>query len=173
MKTVLEFRQHANKNLRIAEHILTVTFPMVQDSKLLLGIAENIFLGFSNILSALVVYERKYKRIPPFHDNFESKHRIFTAKIIPRYALSKEYATAMEKIKEIIAKHKKAPMAFSRKDKFVICDGSYGTETLTVQKLKYFLDTAKSLNSDVNKITSSHENIFNIRRLLNKKKSGF
>jgi hypothetical protein len=173
METVLEFRQNANKNLRIAEHMLTVTLPLLQDSKLLLGIAENLFLGFSNTLTALVTYERQYKRIPPFHDNFESKHRMFSAKIIPRYGLQKEYAVAMEKIKEIIAKHKNAPMAFTRKDKFVICDNEYHTETITEQKLKYFLDIAKRFNSDVDKITSSHENIFNIRRLLHKKKSGF
>ena len=173
METVLELRQSANKNLRIAEHMLTVTLPLVQDSKLLIGIAENVFLGFSNTLSALVYYERKYKRIPPYHDNFDSKHRMLNAKIIPRYGLSKEYAVSMVKIKEIVAKHKKSPMAFAKKDKFVICDDGYQTETLTAQKLKYFLDTAKRFQSDVNKITSSHENIFNVRRLLHKKKSGF
>lgn len=163
MEKFLELRQRAEKNLKIAEHMLLVTFPLVKDSKLLLGVVDNIFLGLTNAMSSVVFYERTFKRIPPFHDNFESKYNAFALRIMPRYGIDKGHLRLLQRMKDLVLKHKKSPVEFARKKEFVICDEDYKIETLTIADLRKYLEKAKEFHTKMAQITAKHESIFKRR----------
>ena len=80
MEKFQELRDAANKKLQLADHILTMTYPIVKDPKLLLSVVENLFLAFSYGIGSVLHYERLFKRIPPFPDNFASKFELFRDK---------------------------------------------------------------------------------------------
>ncbi|MBW3013606.1 hypothetical protein KY340_05385 [Candidatus Woesearchaeota archaeon] len=166
MESFQECRQRAERNLQIAEHMLTVTYPLLKDAKLLLGVTENIFLGITNSMSAAVFFERTYKRIPPFHDNFESKFNTFAARIVPRYGISKKYIQLLDIIKEIVIKHKQSPIEFARKDKFVICDEKYNIKQITEKELRQHLQQAKELHQIIIRIVSQNEGFFSKRKAI-------
>jgi len=63
---------------------------------------NNIFSALTDSMSAILYYERLFKRIPPFHDSFESKFNIFRARCTRRYNLSEDHIMLIQLVKEII-----------------------------------------------------------------------
>ena len=76
MEKFQELREISQKKILLADHILTQTYPLLKDPKLLIAAVDNIFLAYSNSMGALLHYERLFKRVPSFTDNFESKMRV-------------------------------------------------------------------------------------------------
>jgi hypothetical protein len=120
MEKFQEARERAKKNIAVADHMLSVTFPLVKDTKLLLAIIENIFLAYTNSIAAILHHERLFKNIPPFQETFESKFNMFREMCSSKYKIDKSYLTEIQDIKDIITEHKKSPVEFKRGDKFVI-----------------------------------------------------
>ena len=138
-----------------------MTYPLVKDSRLLLAVVENLFLSLSYAMSSILYYERIFKRVPPFSDNFTIKLELFKDKCVDKYKIDKDYIKLMQDIKEIIVEHKKSPVEFQRKDKFVICNGSYRIRTISVHEIKNYISKAKLFIGNANTIVSNNEGIFN------------
>jgi len=160
MEKFQELRDVSRKKIGLADHMLTQTYPLLKDPKLLLASVENLFLAYTNAIGSLLHYERLFKRIPPFQDTFESKFEVFQTECIPRYVIKQEYINTIKEIKEIVVQHRKSPMEFSRNDRFVICGADYQMKTIDYLQLKIMLSQAKEFVDLVNEIVSKNEEIF-------------
>ena len=152
-------REESKKYLKIADHMLTVTYPLVKDPKLLLAVMENLFLSLTKAMASILYYERYYKRIPPFHDTFESKFNMLRLKVAGMYNMRPEYIKMIEEIKSTIVEHKNAPVEFARKDIFVIYSDNYSMKTLSIKEMKEYVAKAKLFISDISNITRKNERI--------------
>jgi len=152
-------REKAQKNIKIADHMLSVTYPLIKDTKLLLAIIENIFLAMTNAMASVLYFERMYKRIPPFQDTFESKLNIFREKLVHKYNIDKGLVADMQEIKTIILEHKQSQVEFKRKDRFVICSDSYKLRTLGLNDIKNYLSKAKLFIEEMDNILKKNEGI--------------
>ncbi|PIN86441.1 hypothetical protein COV19_04760 [Candidatus Woesearchaeota archaeon CG10_big_fil_rev_8_21_14_0_10_44_13] len=159
MDRVYEARDKAVRNLKIADHMLTQTYPSVKDPKILLSVLENVFLALTNSMAAILYYEYHNKRIPGFDENFNSKFDLFKLNVAGRYRINKEYITLISTIKSILVNHKKSPVEFSRKDAFVICSDGYDMKTLTEKEMKAYIEKTKGFLQDMQNITSQNERI--------------
>ena len=149
-------RDRAKRHVKIADHMLTQTYPLVQDPKLLVTVLDNISSALNESISAILYYERYFKRIPPFSDSFESKVNIFRARCMRRYSLNQDYIMLVQTIRELITEHKKSPMEFTRKDKFVICSDNYRMKTVSVDKIKEYIRTTKDFVTEMEKMVSKN-----------------
>jgi hypothetical protein len=113
-------------------------------------------------MSSVLNYERLFKRIPPFQDNFDSKFNMFRAKVTNRYGIENRYIQLINEVKEVIIQHRKSPMEFSRKDKLVICNGDYKMRTITVNNIKEYINNTKDFIEIMQKITLKNEDIFKV-----------
>ncbi len=159
MEKFQELREAAKKKIQLADHILTMTYPIVNDGRLLVAVAENIFLALTNTMGSVLYYERLFKRVPPFHDNFSSKFNLFK-EYAEKENIDAGYLRLIQNMKEIIVKHKKSPVEFTRKDQFVICNGSYKLYTISVNELKDYVAKAKSFLSNTESIISRNGELF-------------
>jgi len=159
MEKFQELREMAKKKLQLADHILTMTYPIVNDGKLLLAVVENMFLALTNAMGSVLYYERLFKRVPPFHDNFSSKFNLFRD-YVEKKNINEEYLRLIQNIKDIVIKHKKSPVEFTRKDQFVICNGSFRTHTISANELKDYIAKAKSFLRYTEDIVSKNESLF-------------
>ena len=150
------YKEKAKKHIKVADHILTQTFKLIKDPKLLVAVLENISLSMQETMLTLLLFERLYKRIPPFHNNFESMFNILKMKLINKYNINKEYLITMQDIKNMLMNHKKSPIEFSRKDAFVICSDNYRTHTLTADQIKKHLNSAKSFFNKIDSIIKDY-----------------
>lgn len=153
-------RDKAMQKIRVADHMLFMTYPLVKDPKLLLSIIENISASLDYGISALLQHERLFKKIPPFHDTFPSRFEIFKDKMIPRHNLSPSHTKLIIDVRSIISQHKKSPVEFARKDKFVICSPTYSLKTIDINLVKKYIFETKIFVNNINKIVSQHEGIF-------------
>lgn len=157
MDRVRDALDKALKNAKIADHMLTQTYPSVNDPKILVAVLENVFLSLTNAMAALLYYERLYKRIPPFHNTFESKFNIMKFKVAHRYSIDKDYMALISNVKSIIVSHKKSPVEFSRKDTFVICSDRYDLKTISPNEMKGYISKTKDFVQKVEGIISKNE----------------
>ncbi|MFH1770410.1 MAG: hypothetical protein ABH828_02530 [archaeon] len=153
-------RDKALKNIRVADHMLIMTYPMVRDPKLLLAVLENIFSSLTNAFSSLLYYERTFKRIPIFNDDFDSKFALFKDKLVSKYDINKEYLNLIETIREILVEHKRSPVEFSRGERFVICSSNYRMKTLSVNDIKKYVAKTKLFVADMDRLVRRNEGIF-------------
>ena len=135
--------ENAKKNITVADHMINVTFKIVNDPKLLLSIVDRIKNALSYSVSSIVQYERMYKRVPPFQDNFDSMFNIFKTRITRRYNINIEYITLIHDVNDILKQHKESPVEFRKDETFVICNGNYRTRVITADHIKKYLEKAK------------------------------
>jgi hypothetical protein len=140
----------AERHMKIADHMLTQTYPLLKDPKLLLAVVENIFMAMRYSMEALLYFDRFYKRIPPFQENYESKFNMFRARLQQRYGILPEHVTTMQNVRELIMQHKNSPVEFTRGDRFVICSESFGMKTIDVTQIRKFIGSAKNFCNQVN-----------------------
>jgi hypothetical protein len=156
MEKLREVSNRARHRVKLADHMLTQTYLLVKDPKLLLAVIENTFLALTSAMGSVLHHERMYKRIPPFVDNFENKFDIFKRKCAERHNIDKEYLSMVREIKEIIVAHKTSPVEFARKDSFVICTENYRLKTITVDQLKKYIKKTKEFVQITENIVSQN-----------------
>lgn len=160
MEKFQEAREKALENLRIADHMVSVTYPLLKDNKLLLAAMENLFLSLTHAMNAILYYDRLFKRVPPFSDTFEVKFDLFRKSCVPRYNIGKSHPALIREVRDILVSHKKSPVEFSRKDTFVICSPDYRLRTISVKELKEYLTEAKVFIQSMVRIVQHNEGIF-------------
>ena len=160
MEKFQESREKAERCLKIADHMLFVTYPLVKDDKLLMAILENIFLTFTNSMGSVLYYERLFKRIPPFHDNYESKLNLFIQKVMPQYNIDRRFVDSVVKARDLLVERKLAPVEFTKQGKFIIFSKDYQMRAISVDELKGFVQVAKEFVKLNNRIIEKNEYIF-------------
>lgn len=160
MEKYEELREIARKKIQVADHMLTMTYPMVKDPKLLLAVMENVFLALTNSIGSLLYYERNYKRVPPFQDTFVSKFNVFRQKCVQRFNIAPETTLMIQEIKDIILQHKKSPVEFRRNDSFVICSEDYKMKTISIDKMRDYISKSKLFINQMNDIIGKNQEDF-------------
>ncbi len=149
--------QNAKKTLQVADHMMNVTYKVVSDPKLLLAIIERINMSLQYALGSVLHYERLYKRIPPFQEDFDSMFNAFKARITRRYNINIEYITLIQDIRNILAEHKKSPVEFRRNDKFVICSDTYRLKVISIDNIKGYIEKAKGFIRETENMVRANE----------------
>ena len=144
MEKFFENLEKSEKTIQTADHLLYVTYPLVRDKRLLLKILSEIKKGIASCMNAVLQYEYLYGRVKLSSDpklNFKK----FLEKCCPRYNISETDVKKILKIFEIIEKHKTSPMEFVKEDKIVILSENMNSEIITLEKVKEFLDSSKTV----------------------------
>ncbi len=132
--------ESSKSHLRIADHLVYTTFPIVKDLKLLLKALEELSLAIVNSINALLQYEYVYKRIQLYQnskDNFETFKRKASS-----YNITPNQLSIILEILELAEKHKKSPLEFSKNDKIIIMSDTSQVLSLNLEKIKsYLLET--------------------------------
>lgn len=127
-----------------ASHLLNVTFPLVKDPKLLLGVMHNIFNALELSMNAILVYERELQLLPPYQPYFQSRYNLFRYKSVPRNKIPAEIVNLIGELKEILDLQQKSPMEFQRGNKLVICSSNYHLlKSISLKELKVYLQQTR------------------------------
>ncbi len=149
----------ANKAFNTADHLAYVTYPLVNDTKVITLITEHLFNALEKGMDALLYIERLYKRIQQYSDSFEIKLELFK-KIISRYGINKEYVSIIKELKEINEYKQKTPAMFTKRNKLVICSTNYRLKTVTLDKIKKYISQIKPFIQLLNIIQDQYDNRF-------------
>lgn len=111
----------------VAKHLLTVTFPLLKDPKLLPGISQSLLNSLERSMEILL----SIKDVT--HNNtFNHKLSLFAQ----HYPNLQEYTNLIQHLHELMQAKKSAPIEFRRKDSYVICSPEYEISPITANDLK-------------------------------------
>jgi hypothetical protein len=127
--------QQAVKSLQIADHMTYVTFPLVQDKRLLLKIFDEVCKSITNCLRTIIYYEN-----PITKPGIQTIH-----KYAQKYTLSNQQIKQVFQILELNKKHKQSAMEFVRDNRIIILSDNLKTQSLDLQIIKQYLLLAKEL----------------------------
>jgi hypothetical protein len=129
----------AKRKLLVAEKILTETYPVVKEPKLILAVAEDIY---SALISAIIVLLKSGN--VRFKEDFDS---MFDAlkDISDSFGFTKEDLDLVKELHNMIVEHRESPVEFSRNDCFVICDANYKCDAISCENMQKYLFRAKLL----------------------------
>ncbi len=155
METFKQERENAFKNIKLADHMLTQTYNLVGDAKLLLVVLDNVHKALDNIVSMVVYYGRENKEIPPFHNSSEEKFNVFKLKMAEKYNIQPDFIKFVSSIRELLRLRKESPVEFSKKDVFVICSDKFDLKKLSAQDMKKIVEKAKFYIKDIDEKISN------------------
>ena len=140
----IENLEEAEKTIRIADHMIYVTYPLIKDKNLLLKILIETKKGITECINSILQYEYFYKRINLRNDPKEN-FKIFEDKCSERYDITKDEIKLILELFELAKKHKESPFEFAKGEKVVIFTENSKTITVTIEKIKIFLEVAKKI----------------------------
>jgi len=159
MENVRFLLEEANKVINRADHLLYVTYPLVKDNKIIVNIAENVSIGLITAMEALLAYDRLYKRIPIYSDEFSIKYEMFKDRVAPRYNIEREHVVLISDLKSFLDNRKKSGTEFIKEDKFVVFRQNK-VDTISFEKIKQNLNSSKEFLSKVNRILGNVKSRF-------------
>ncbi|MAG50668.1 hypothetical protein CL621_03480 [archaeon] len=152
MEDFLELLSEANKAFKTADHLTYVTYPLVQETKLLIAIVENLYSALIKSIEAILEYDQLYKRISLLPQDPQLRFEIFKTKSAKRYNIDDIDLDLIEDLREIISYHKKSPLEFVRKDKYVLYLNNLRIKTIDFKKIKEDLEKVNTFLKKVNLI---------------------
>lgn len=160
MEYFQELRERARQKIHTADHMLTITYPLVKDPKLLLAVLENIAEALDNGITAVLEHERLFKKLAPFNDHPQIKLALFKQHIGSKHPIEEKNIRMIHDINTLLHNHKKSSVEFIRKDRFVMSDNNYRLQTLDREKLKHWLSQSKSFVNQLYEMTTHHDALF-------------
>ncbi len=136
------FLQDALKRLKTADFVLSQTYNIVKDKKLLITIMENLQKALENSINALLYYEKQKKGINVIPSSFEAKIDVFKGLIL-KYKLERNMITDIKNLQGIVETHKKSAMEFQKDQKMVIMEDSMKIKAFGFEDTKRLLDNSK------------------------------
>ena len=160
MERFHEELEAGRRHLLTADHLVSITFPLVKDNRLLLTAMENLYAAAGNLMASLLHYEEAFKRIPHFQEDYESMVQWFRAKCVPHYNLSRDYGVSMDELKVLAENHRTSSVEFSRGDGLVMFSDTYNFRKITPFQLKTYVGVLKRMLIDVEGVVSRYEGVF-------------
>jgi len=135
--------EKASKALDTADHMVYVTYPLIKENRLLLRVLTEIYECLLNVINSILQYEYAYKRINLYKnpkDNFQTFREIS-----PAYKITEDQISRIIEIFKLMERHKKSPFEFIKNDKLVIMSEGMRTDTLSLDRIKFYLIEAKDI----------------------------
>ncbi|MBM3247747.1 hypothetical protein FJZ17_04395 [Candidatus Pacearchaeota archaeon] len=132
------------KELRIADHMLYITQPILRDKRILLSSIDKIYEAIKKLITAFLQYDYLNKKIQ-IHSDSRINFETFMIKTAPRYGISNQETEKIREIVDLAESHKKSPLEFTRREKVVIMSGDLSTKQINPDKLKDYLFLTKNL----------------------------
>ncbi len=150
----MEKWEHAEKealeNIRTADHMLNVTYKLINDPKLLLMILKKVDKALKHAICSLLYFERHNKRIQDFNEKtFESSMYVLEKDVSKRYKIRRNYIKLAKEVNNIVSEHDSSPMEFVRQDKLVICSDNYGMQVLSEDRMKSIVSDSKAFIKNI------------------------
>lgn len=154
MEDFESLRLDAEQKLKIADHLLSTTYSLVKEPKLLVSVTENLFHALELTITGLLEYETHFKTLGNYGNTFEAKIDMFRRKIVPKYGISHEFMDFVIELKSTVDEHKKSSVEFAKKEKYIISDNDYNLRTLTADDVKKKVQKTKKYVEELFELTT-------------------
>ena len=142
-----KYQEHLAKaaiDIRAADHIIYMSYPIVKDKRLLLSSIDRLYEALIHTINAILQYDYLWKRIKLNQDareNFET----FINHCASRYGITELERKKILEFLTLVESHKKSPIEFLRHDKIIIMSDNLQTKTIDHEVIKQYLLILKNI----------------------------
>lgn len=140
----------AEQAWRAADHVLRVTFPVVQDPKLLLRVLEHLDKALHITISTILKREYIYQRIPLKRSGAENTELFFSS-CASLYGVSTADSVRLREVLDLGRRHKASGSEFSQKGKVIILDDEVGSVVVSAGHLEELSLAVRGLQMQLQK----------------------
>ncbi len=133
--------ERAQRSISVAEHLLTQTYPVVRDPRLLPAVLHHVYASVAASLEAGVLVALERKTLVRMPRSFEGRVRAFTRE----FSVEKPVLRFLRELQETVREHERSPVEFARRGSFVMCDESYRLRTLREETMKQYCRHARTI----------------------------
>jgi len=152
MHIIKKLLKEANNAYNKADYLAYMTYPLVKEAKLLGVIIDNINIALTKGVEAVVAYDRLYKRVALIKSSFSKELAIFRDHCSRRHNIDPSIISLIKEISAIAKSRKESPVEFVRNNKYIICSNDYKMKTITMDKVKNYLEATKQFMMKINQI---------------------
>ena len=142
----------AKQELKMADHITYVTYPIIKDKRLFRSILEHLTNNSHLIIKAYLEYECYLKNLTSVPGDDRFALGLFLEKYSSLFGLSAEEKRLLSELftmKNVIKSAKSSD--FERGDKFFMISPTYKILGIEIRSIKNYLNTLKKLNDSIEK----------------------
>ncbi len=134
----------AEQAWRAADHIILVTFPVVQDSKLLLRALEHLDKAARTTISTVLKREYLYKRVRLTGEGARNRELFFQV-CGNQYGVGEGDAILLSEVLDLGKRHRASGVELSQRKKVVILDDDLGSVEITAPHLQQISQAVRRL----------------------------
>ncbi|PIN91294.1 hypothetical protein COU57_01215 [Candidatus Pacearchaeota archaeon CG10_big_fil_rev_8_21_14_0_10_32_14] len=127
----------SKRKLRIADHLIYMTLPVVKEKRIYLSILNELNLSLKYLMDSLIEFEYKNKNIALYKDNLKNLSTFFSLCQI-KYAIPLSDIKTLKELLLISEEHKKSAVELFDKNSVFILSDNLKSSMLTIDKLKEF-----------------------------------
>lgn len=143
MSTLQEYVKRADDAARIAHHLITQTFPLSSDPKVLLSVLKNIHISHENIFLAVLDNEFLRPKISP-NASFILKLDRLKQLVTEKKLLEPKELSVLVDVENDWNRHNSSDVEFARNDDLVMADSEeYLLKKLTSDLLQDYISRTK------------------------------
>lgn len=143
MQYIKKLLKEAQDKMLQVDHLTFMTYPEVQEPKLLALIVEGTNVIMLNCMDALLYYERMYKRIEPVKKDFNAELMVLRHHCFRKYGIPDSMARVIVEVKSLSEKKKACPIEFRKDDKYVLCRDDFKMDVLNIKNVRGYVNSAK------------------------------
>lgn len=144
--------KEANRLFKNSDHLAYMTYPLVQDKRLLMRILENLNDALSKLMGVLLYYDFIYNRSRPVPEKFMERIDLFRRGCARRYGIGDEQLKMITELHEIVEHRKKSSMEFMRGSDYIIASDDYKIRKIDIEQLKKWINGSKAFVTKVNEV---------------------
>jgi hypothetical protein len=150
MQNLQEDYENAVKILQIADHMAYITYPIINEKRLLLKVIEEIHKCLNLIITIAIKLENQKNKNMIISTNPELNFQTFL-NLSKKYEISEKAIQLTSEIFQLYQKHKQSSMEFPKQNKIIILSDNLTVEFLEINKIKEYLTIAKEILLKVGK----------------------
>ena len=135
------------RQLAIAEHLLTKSYPSLKDPKILLSVLQNLLAAIDEAISKHLQEARSKHEIPPYNNTLNGRLNAARIHLAKQLDIKKVDFMMISEIQETLAEHEQAPTEFRRNNALIIADENFKLTKLDEQKTKTYMSRTRTLLS--------------------------
>ena len=156
METFHKLLREASQRFINADHMVYVTYPIINDPRLIIAITGHLYYTLTNAIEALIAYEYYHKKLDFMPRTIKEKLEVFRESLLKYYGFSSNFMNMFNDLNKIMKFREKSPIEFVRKSNFVICDNNYSTKMINFQKIKQYTQETKSFIQKIQTIVEQN-----------------
>lgn len=134
-----------------ADHLVSVTYPVVNEAKLLMNGFESLHRALTITISTILQIESCHKRIHISSSPGDNLQTFFNHSA-SRYGLNEDDIVLIKEMFMISKKHKDSGIEFSKSGKRIIMDDNSKTFELDALRFKKYLQTTRKALSEASRM---------------------